>query len=205
MNIKPIAILASCVLFTAGCNKSPTSPTANNSGNQPPPVQAEAFHGQVYKSVEGRNVVTLTSKDECELTQNGTTLLCKYTKQTDALRVIATVVGTPQVLYFRFVDQGLQANDGQILLAPQQYADAIAKIRQEEEKRQREEQEKQRMAEKIAQEAAKCTEETETYHSIPLYLQPFTGLTIDGYMIISDVAIKLNLINHFSGGGRRNC
>src|ERR1017187_4010710 len=154
MNIKPIAILASCVLFTAGCNKSPTSPTANNSGNQPPPVQAEAFHGQVYKSVEGRNVVTLTSKDECELTQNGTTLLCKYTKQTDALRVIATVVGTPQVLYFRFVDQGLQANDGQILLAPQQYADAMAKQQQAEAERQKQEQEKQRLAEKIAQEAA---------------------------------------------------
>jgi len=137
MNIKPVSILAACLIFTAGCNQSPTTPTANNNASQPPqptrqPVQAEPFHGQVYKSIDGRNVLTLTSKDECELMQNGTTLPCKYTKQTDALRVIATVMGTPQVIYYRFTDQGIQDNNGNVLLSPEKYDVAVVQLQQEQ-------------------------------------------------------------------------
>jgi hypothetical protein len=141
--IKPllctIATLATLAFLTGGCEKPATSTATNNDFSKPlpttqaspPPVQAEPFHGQVYKSVDGRHVVTLTSKDECELTQDGGTLLCKYTKQKDALRVIATVMGTTQVLYFRFTDKGLQDNDGNILLSPEQYAASLQRIGEE--------------------------------------------------------------------------
>jgi hypothetical protein len=147
MNIKSIVILTACVFFIAGCNKSPTPPPANNSASpQPPPVQAEPFHNQVYKSLDGRKMLTLISKDECEYTEGRDTVLGKYTKQTDSLRVVLTVMGTSQVVYFRFTDQGLQDNNGNVLLSPENYAAAIEQIRQakiEEMKKQKEAAQKQ--------------------------------------------------------------
>ena len=201
MNLKPIAILAACALLTAGCNKSPTSPTANNSNSQPPPVQAEAFHGQVYKSVDGRHVVTLTSKDECELTKTGTTLLCKYTKQADALRVIATVMGTPQVLYFRFIDQGLQANDGQVLLAPRQYADAIAQLekqrREQEQQQAKEQMERERIAKEIAD--SKLATRTISKYTLPTqraFDQGRPYFDLQRALALTDVSLAMHIVNH---------
>ena len=182
------------VLFVGGCGKQ-SATDSNSNGQSLPPVQAEPFHGQVYKSVDGGNMLTLTSKEDCELTQGGTTLPCKYTKQTDALRVVATVMGTPQVIYFRFTDQGLQDNNGLVLLAPQQYADAIAKIQKAEEERQKEEQEKQRIAEKIAKETTDCMAESKTNSSFSLVMETppsqFGLYLTEGTMTITDVSIKL--------------
>lgn len=148
MNIKLVSILAACVFFTAGCNKSPTPPTANNSDSQPAPapIQAEPFHGQVYKSLNGRTTLTLVSKDECELSEGGTILLCKYTKPNDTLRVVTTALGTSQVIYFRFTDQGLEDNSGNVLFSPEKYAAAIEQLQRQQREQQREQQEKQRIA-----------------------------------------------------------
>jgi hypothetical protein len=210
MNGKIIMIiLITSALIVGGCGKQ--SNANNNTSQSPPPVQAEPFHGQVYKSIDGRNALTLTSKDECDLTKDGTTLPCKYVKQADAVRVIATIMGTPQVLYFRFVDKGLQANDGQILLAPQQYADAVAILQQQEKARQKEEaerqkeaQERQRREQQIAQENQDCTIETITNSSFPLFLrtpQSRNGISLmEGTITITDVSIVLDLIYHRDDG-----
>lgn len=128
MNIKFLTLLVITAFLVGGCDKSPTS-TANKSGNQPPaPIQAEAFHGQVYKSFDQRKVLTLISKDECELNEHGTILLCKYTKQNDNLRVVTTALGTSQVLYYRFTNQGLQDNDGNVLFSPEGLLEAQRQV-----------------------------------------------------------------------------
>ena len=103
--------------------------------------------------------------------QDGTTLLCKYTKQTDALRVIATVMGTPQVIYYRFTDQGIQDNNGNVLLSPEKYAAAIEQQRQaqiEEQNKQLEEQRKQLEEQRIAEVIAKSKQETQTITTFSL-------------------------------------
>lgn len=110
-------------LLLVACNKSP------NITSDSPQVQAEPFQGQLYRSFDGRMVLTLISRDECELNTRGTTLLCKYTKQSDALRVVATAMGTNQVIYYRFTDQGIQNNDGEVLLSPDRYNAAIEQVR----------------------------------------------------------------------------
>ena len=118
MRIQHIAILIICALFTGSCGKSPTPPTANAGDRQPAPaIQAEAFHGQVYKSGDGRTVLTLISKDECELNERGTIFLCKYTKPNDTLRIVTTALGTSQVVYYRFTSQGLEDKDGNVLFS----------------------------------------------------------------------------------------
>jgi hypothetical protein len=177
MNTKPIVILAACAFLIGGCNKSPTPQTANNNDTQPPPpVQAEPFHGQVYKSLNGRNVLTLTSKDECELSDGRTTLLCKYTKQSDALRVIVTAMGTTQVIYFRFTNQGLvESDDGTELLSQDAFD---AKMQQIRLAKQREEEEQNN-----------ATHETQI-------LGTYTLSAVDSYApsqaILTDVSLKLS-------------
>src|ERR1035441_5915990 len=66
-------------------------------------AQANAFKGEVYRSQDGRVVVTITSSDELELAQNGVNLICKYTRQATAIRVVETTMGTSQAVYYRIV------------------------------------------------------------------------------------------------------
>ena len=80
-------------------------------------LEAMAFNGEIYRTRNGYSTINLISRDELEYTTNGTTLLCKYSEQNDALRVIATMLGTQQVLYFRRVPGGLQSNDGILYLS----------------------------------------------------------------------------------------
>jgi hypothetical protein len=148
MNIKPLAILAALSFLTTGCNKQAAPPPtpSNAVAQSPPSIQAEPFHGQVYKSIDSRTVLTLVSKDECELNQGGTILLCKYTKPNDTLRVVATALGTSQVLYYRFTDQGLQDNAGNVLFSPEGYTAAIARLESQRKAKQIEEQRVARVA-----------------------------------------------------------
>jgi uncharacterized protein YecT (DUF1311 family) len=143
MNKTSIAAILTLAAFTPGCNKSP------GIASDSPQVQAEPFHGQVYRSFDGRTTLTLISEDECELNSGGTTLLCKYTKQSDALRVVVTAMGTNQVIYYRFTDQGIQDNNGAILLSPERYAAATeqARLAQERQQAMKREAEQKRLAE----------------------------------------------------------
>ena len=118
MNIKLIAITVVACALAIGCDKPP------NVTSDSKQVQAVPFHGQVYRSIDGMSVLTLISEDECELLQGGTTLLCKYTKQADALRVVVTVMGTNEVKYYRLNDQGIQDNNGAVLFSPERYTAA---------------------------------------------------------------------------------
>ena len=140
MNTKLLAGIFAIAALSAGCNKSPTITTDSNAH-----VQAEPFHGEIYRSVDGRTVLTLISRDECELREGGTTLLCKYTKQADALRVVATAMGTNQVLYYRFTDQGIQDNNGSVLLSPDRYKAATEQIRLAREREEQAQQQAERM------------------------------------------------------------
>ena len=178
MKIIPLAILAVFVLFSGGCNQKPPSTTASSSGSQhQPAIQAEPFHGEVYRSLDGRNVLTLISKDECELAEGQTILLCKYTKQNDALRIVTTALGTSQVVYFRITDLGLQDNNGRILLSPKGI-EAIAL-------------EKQRVAEAIIN----SKHETQTLGTYELsQLEYFTsGSHVSPTrLVVTDVSIKFS-------------
>jgi len=192
MNIKPIAILAVCTFLIGGCGKSSTPPTTtsnNNSQSPPAPIQAEPFHGQVYKSLDGRTTLTLVSKDECELSEGGTILLCKYTKPNDTLRVVTTTLGTSQVIYFRFTDQGLRDNNGNILYSQEQYAAILQ--RQLEEKRQAENEKRNANVE---------TKTIATYNLTPIVFQGAfvsdTHVTPD-QLVLTDVSLKF----HFPQSG----
>lgn len=128
MKTKHVIAFAALTAILTGCDKSPNITTTQNTVSQPR-VEAEAFHGEVYRSLDGQTALTLISRDECELRTGQGTLLCKYTKQSDALRVVVTALGTNQVVYYRFTAQGIQDNDGAVLLSP----DALSALLRERE------------------------------------------------------------------------
>ena len=153
MTPKPIACMLIAILV-AGCEKPAT--TAVQTADAPPRVEAEPFRGEVYRTLNGQTALTLISRDECELRNGQQTLLCKYTKQTDSLRVVVTAFGTNQVVYYRNTPQGIQDNEGMVLLAPQPYAAAVEQTRlarEHQEKMRREAEERER-AEQRAKESA---------------------------------------------------
>lgn len=119
-----------------GCERPPNITTTNATEPQRR-VEAEPFNGEIFRSSDGRHSLTLISKDECELRSGTTTLLCKYTKQSDALRVVATTLGTNQVIYYRVIDQGLQDNEGKVLLSPVRYSAAMQQMQQAQEAKER--------------------------------------------------------------------
>jgi hypothetical protein len=91
-------------------------------------IEAQPFNGQSYRTQDGQSAITLISHEELEYrVSDGTTLLCKYTSQQDAIRVIVTALGTQQVLYFRRVPNGLESNEGLLYLSPSALEEVHAK------------------------------------------------------------------------------
>ena len=74
----------------------------------------ELLKGNMFRSVDNQQSIRIISSDELEITRDrtGPHFVCKYAKENESLRVVATVLGTTQALYFKITDQGLQSDDG---------------------------------------------------------------------------------------------
>lgn len=110
------SLLCICLIFLlqpASCSKE--SGANQEAEQRVNPVQPKPFKGQVYRAIDDRLVITLVSPDELELQTGGANLICKYTIQDDALRVVANIRGAAQALYYRITDEGLLDNDGSVL------------------------------------------------------------------------------------------
>lgn len=190
----PYAFALAALVGLSGCKK-PQNQTAESSVQ--PGVEAKAFHGEIYRSMDGQQTLTVISPDELELREGGTTLLCKYTKQTDALRVIMTEFGTNQVLYFRFMEYGLQDAKGNILLSPLSYATALEQQHVEQqraaEEMKRRQMEKERL-DAMTNESKKSTNTIATF-SLPQFsvYVPFKGEKLEAIVSDVDVLIRWTL------------
>lgn len=122
--LKPTSAALFLLLLFSACDRAPKSTTTTDAATNSR-VEAQPFNGQSYRTQDGRSAITLISSDELEYrVRDGRTLLCKYTSQQDALRVIVTALGTQEVLYFRRVPNGLVSNDGILYLNPSGLAEA---------------------------------------------------------------------------------
>jgi hypothetical protein len=157
MNTKLASIISSiCFVLLLGCNKQ--SGTSDGTSNeQKGPLSGAPFNGETFRSFDGSTVLTLISKDECEMKEGPDTFLCKYTRQDGSLRVVMAQLGTNLVLYFRRVPEGLQDNHGKFLLTPPSYQAAVKMVQekrlaeqrsQEEAERKRAEQERKKEEER---------------------------------------------------------
>jgi tetratricopeptide (TPR) repeat protein len=170
----PAILLA---LATSSCDKPNAAVTTDGPTHR---VEAEPFHGAVYRAFDGNTVLTLISRDECELQNQRQTLLCKYTKQPEALRVVVTAFGTNQVIYYRFISEGIQDNEGRILLSPESYLAAIERAREQREQAERarmESEQREREAERQRQ-AARTTRRDEYFEWIKTFFA--SGKTLKG-------------------------
>ncbi len=106
--------LCIAVLLLCGCQRGPEIVTGTKTDER---VEAAPVNGESYRTRNGQSAITLISSSELEYrVDSGTTLLCKYSDQGNALRIIMTALGTQQVLYFRRVPNGLMSNNGEVYL-----------------------------------------------------------------------------------------
>jgi type II secretion system protein G len=119
------------IVCVAGCRR-PNPIAVIDDPKSPHGVEAAAFEGKTYKSVDGERALTLISREECEYRNGSTTLLAKYTEQSDALRVVMNTFGAQEVIYFRITPDGLRSNQGLELLTPTGYERRQVQMRQDE-------------------------------------------------------------------------
>ena len=82
---------------------------------------------ETYRTEYGDQWIKLISSSELEYHPGHATFLCKYSNQKGSLRVIMTVLGTQQVLYFRRTSEGLVSEKGMTFFNPA----ALAENRQQ--------------------------------------------------------------------------
>lgn len=92
------------------------------------------FEKQTFRSLDGAESLVLTSPSDAELTERGTSFVCKYTEDNGAIRLTADIMGTKQALYFQRVSQGLRSSYGTILLTLGSYAAALEEQRKEQQR-----------------------------------------------------------------------
>jgi type II secretory pathway pseudopilin PulG len=114
-----------------------------------------------YRTRDGRSWIRLVSSNELEYRHEGTTFLCKYSVQDESLRVILTVLGTQQVLYFKRTPEGYASEQGESYMTPAAIADLQRREQAAREAQQRAQQaqaarraEEERLAREAAQREA---------------------------------------------------
>lgn len=148
------------LLLLAACDK-PSPPTTVQSSTEAP-------GGEIYRSLDDAVVLRIISQNECELKiADDTILLCKYTRQSDAIRVLVTRLGQTEVEYLRLVNEGLQTQNGGILLSSAKYNLAIEQIRQKRERMQYEWQQREAKRLALLEESKKETQAVLTFALYP--------------------------------------
>jgi len=89
------------------------------------PVEAKSLKiGEVYRSLDDRQVVEVVSNNELEITKDGDIILGSYSFKNDKLRVVVEVFGTKKVGYFKLTKEGLideEDKEGEILYSKTAY------------------------------------------------------------------------------------
>src|ERR1017187_1812010 len=97
-----LGVICLLILGISACDRKSDKPPQ---GSQQAAKEAgpKPFKNEVYRTVDGSEVVTITSPTELELRKGHDNLICEYTRQDDGLRVVVTVFGTKQAVYFTTV------------------------------------------------------------------------------------------------------
>ena len=115
-----IAVVAAVATGVISCDKSQEKP-GNSAPDAKQAFEAKPYNREIYRRHDDSKTIILISRDECEVKQGGKTFLCKYTKQDDALRVVMSVMGSTEVVYYKIVPHGLKEENGPILRNEIQY------------------------------------------------------------------------------------
>lgn len=107
MATRILGIICLLILGIGGCDHSSdkTPPAAQQAASQAGP---KPFKNEVYRAIDDREVVTITSPTELELQKDGSNYICGYTRQDNGIRVVLTVLGSKQAVYLSTVAEGLK-------------------------------------------------------------------------------------------------
>ena len=121
-------------------------PKPADTGLRPPPVKDLAqvvelpkFERASYAALDGKSSIALVSPNELELTRDGKTYSCQYTREASRIRAVIEAAGTKTVEYFNDGADGLTADNGTRYYAPGTLEIARLQARGDELKRQQQE------------------------------------------------------------------
>lgn len=109
-------LFAALLAGSSSCKREP--PTSAGSAQSSDGPSAGVIVAEAYRTSDGKEMIKVISSDELEYNKNGVNLVCKYTKSGGDLRVVATIDGTIQAVYFSTTVDGLRRDDGVLFLPP---------------------------------------------------------------------------------------
>ena len=83
---------------------------------------------EVFKSIDSRHVLRLRQKGEAEWAEGGDNFVGQYTIEGNNIRVVLSVMGTTQAIYYERIEDGLKDRKGLVLYNEKNYPIAMAKI-----------------------------------------------------------------------------
>ncbi len=108
------AMLACVVVAAMSCG---------GSGDPKTPKGAE-----VYRAIDEKTVLTLRRNNEAELTEDGHNFVGTYTEEGPRIRVVVSIIGTTQAVYFQRVEEGLKPEGGGMLYNAKTYPEIMARV-----------------------------------------------------------------------------
>jgi hypothetical protein len=94
------------------------------------PEKKAGFQKLVFTQPQSGNTVTLISETECEIQEQGRTLLAQYSRQDNNLRVVIQTGAAPTVMYFQVLPDGLRISDSdEVFLLPAPLSKAREQMR----------------------------------------------------------------------------
>ncbi len=81
-------------------------------------VELSRFERTSYTSLDGRSAIALVTPNELELTRDGKTYSCQYTRDGNRIRLALEAAGTKTVEYYNQSQDGLVADNGARYYAP---------------------------------------------------------------------------------------
>lgn len=119
-----LAIIIISLLFLVCCEKTEPSRPQSQTDLQ--------FRPKFFLSANGKTSLRFISKNECESTRGGKTLVCKYSWPSEnELRVAVTVLGSDEIIYYQKSDNSLIQREGSDKLFDSEMVEMIRKIEED--------------------------------------------------------------------------
>jgi len=104
-------ILVVLALISCSCNKSKIDADKVEISNE----KALSQIVENYRSIDGNGYLLLMSSGECELSDGSNSFIGSYSKQDNTIRIVMPVMGTSQVSYYEYCEEGIRDTHGRIL------------------------------------------------------------------------------------------
>jgi TonB family protein len=102
-------------------------------------ASGELSAGALFRSADSSTSLKIISSEELEFSpdRNSPNWICKYSQTGDSLRIVFTVLGSPQAVYMKVIPEGIEDNEGRKLYDEAHFEAAVLAAKQAREEKAR--------------------------------------------------------------------